>query len=146
MQDQVVGRKTARKLQEALKSVGGEVETALYWASKSIGISKGQWDLALRENAAHIWNDPNFNTVPAPTLTEMLRVLPVEIPRDGEVYKWGMFHKSISYYSKNKELYIRIDKTHVDPAYFNFNDNLNPATAAAKLAIWLIENGYWEGR
>ena len=95
--------------------------------------------------------------IPTYTLTELLRVLPekmtitVTLPADDEFPETiPAMDYTADYYlwlSKHSIVYVDTlgDIVSLQGSRFEINDKINPATAAALLIVWCVENGYLGG-
>jgi hypothetical protein len=140
LEEQVVDKETAKLLQEA----GFELEANYWWYKHG---DQNDWQLG-NENDSENYDWHNTK-IPTYTLTEMLGGLPGEIDEDefgqpfsdedGEIYSYVLNNNSIGYWRP-------IDEG-IPLKAINFTlDKINPATAAAKLGLWLKESGYIGGK
>lgn len=155
LEDQVVELETAKELTEKLRRVGVEVENEFTFFNveddEYYGTDWTVWKSSAKENS------PYREAVDTYTLPELLELLPGWIPskykkKDG--CKHGHSTKCAWYGRCNggdfntekltKIGYI-IGYTCRERQYIGSKCDDNPATAAAKLAIWCIDNGYIGG-
>jgi hypothetical protein len=127
LEDQVVSLDVARELAEKMNGVG--IDTAHYW-----GLSGEKISLYNDKHTVKMWCE---SMTPAPTLTEMLALLPNVIHHIDD--------------TDNLSSFLLLDKGLIgywcaDNCIIKYHYNKdNPATAAAKLYIRLIDNGYIKG-
>lgn len=160
MRKYVVDLETAKKLKDYLPEGGGG---EFWWCKLSKGIppasfSLNDWFLYLKKDKGSLekkYSPKYMIFYPAPILEEMLGLLPKVkatrdyIERDGNKVKkelrfdWVMtgFGNDIEYIN-----FPGYNKLEISGGYEGFNSigahNVNPATAAAKLYMYLAENGY----
>jgi hypothetical protein len=150
LKDQVVDRNTAEKLTKKLASVGIEVESVFvwyrphYWFRKDFKLKRVDWGLGQRPLPSLDSDVPHYDIIPAPTLPELLAVLPDSVSNNiklifvrtltpGEIgYVYGPYDSPL------------LGKDY-SPARVYIDDKTNPATAVAKLAIWCIDEGHIKG-
>lgn len=139
---QVVDLETARELTEKLKSVGIEVEGYSVW-SKYRNNKYNKWQpWAVQDDFFGRGGIQNITLVEVKTYTlpELLGVLPGEIIADLDDTLTETYSPSISKYTA---CYVG------EGGGFALEDECfvaaNPVTAAARLIIWCIDNGYIKG-
>lgn len=148
MKNQVVSLEIARELNEKLKSVGRSVESEFYWyRGRRTKYNKWkEWSLLeafhyrLRSKFRNNHKGDNLDQyIPTYTLHEMLEMLPDNIEYESDNYIWDISPNEITYipYENNVINLLCIGE---------FHDENNPIEdAAAKLMIWLVDNGYVKG-
>lgn len=146
LKDQVVSQKVAPLLNQALKKAGIEV-VAHYWWKASYHVLSGKTEkecwktdnissAGLQNKKPKLYEQPWYTPehleayyIPTHTLSELLAVLPEKIEQEHRILEYGR----IGYmHRKNGHWLIRMSSI-----YYK-----NDATAAAKLAIWAIDNGH----
>jgi hypothetical protein len=129
----VVDLETAKKLKDYLLE---GFRSGLEWVYHH---TCGKWDV--RKTGIM----PNFyETLPAPILEEMLELLPDRVKQCDAIYERILTPSSISYESNAGSL-IHQGEDHIPKvAEFTISGiyNANPSTAAAKLYMWLVDEGY----
>lgn len=130
LEDQVVSRPVAEKLAEKMKGAGIKMECLYKWA-----IRDGNKEI-LNWNARYYGKDIDCEYIPAPTLTEMLSLLPGMILIEDVTFFCSIKKDRVGYWNHDNSIGRHI---------YLVGDKVNHETACAILMIWLIDNGYVGG-
>jgi hypothetical protein len=134
----VVAFEEARKLKEKLPE---GFESKLCYKVDKEKTKSGLRGYELVKNESWVYRDyEKYEFIPAASLDELLNLLPKYLPLDDVKCGWIITPEDISYVRTKEE---RGGMYYFKGTLFEFGES-SYATAAAKLYMWLHDNGYME--